>query len=345
MITPDRLSAEAALPPIVHRRGDPLFVVGHGRSGTSILTNLIRRYLRVAFGTESQFFVRFERRLASYGDLHDARNLRALVDDIAAERFFVRSRKYNLELDIARVCRDAEPRSYAGVLTAIFSQFAESQNMARWGDKTPEYSHHLPVLHRLFPTAQYIHVVRDGRDVALSGYHVHFGAKNAYTAAAEWQALLQKVARDRAALPAGAMIEVRYEDLLSQPAAVFQRLIEFLAIDDPGGNVSRAVGACAAAELRADNFGKWRHELTPREQAVFAAVAGDSLRAYGYEAPVSTAAPGPLARLYWSADNHLRRMAVPAYWRDNIYKAGVRLRAYTRTVRRRQEPATPDRAR
>ena len=64
--------------PIRHRRTDPVFVIGHGRSGTSILATLLRQHLRVAFGTESQFFIRYHRQLARYGDLSREANRRAV---------------------------------------------------------------------------------------------------------------------------------------------------------------------------------------------------------------------------------------------------------------------------
>src|SRR5215211_3686231 len=119
--------------PIVHRRRrDPLFIVGHGRSGTSIATTLVRTHLRVAFATESQFFIRVYRRLAKYGDLSVDANRRLLVTDLGRERFFRRSAKYGLQLDVERVVREANPPTYAGVLAAIFTHLAESQQMERW---------------------------------------------------------------------------------------------------------------------------------------------------------------------------------------------------------------------
>jgi hypothetical protein len=312
---------------ISHRRHDPVFIVGHGRSGTSVLTHLVRKYLRVAFGTESQFFVRYYRRLDRYGDLARESARRLLVEDLSRERFFQRSRKYGVRLDVERAVREAAPPTYAGVLAAIMRQSAESQQMERWGDKTPEYSRHLPVLYELFPSAQFIHIVRDGRDVALSGYLMHFGAKNAYTAASQWRDVVSTVNAFAATVPSSQFMELRYEDLLTETTATFARLIGFLDIDNPDGSVSEAVGTLASSELRAGNFNRWKTELSPREQDIFAAVAGSWLARYGYEitGPVPKA-PGRLAAAYWHADNVVRRLLMREYWADNVYKARVRLR-------------------
>jgi hypothetical protein len=314
--------------PIRHRRQDPVFVVGHGRSGTSILASLIRKYLQVAFGTESQFFIRYHRQLARYGDLTREPKRRVLVEDLSRERFFQRSKKYGVKLDVDRAVREADPRTYAGVLAAIMRQNAECQQMERWGDKTPEYTAHLPVLYDLFPTAQFIHIVRDGRDVALSGYRMHFGAKNAYAAARQWSHVLTQVQGFAARVPNTAFMELRYEDLLTNTAETFAQIIAFLDIEDPDGQVRATVGQCAARDLRTGNFGKWKRDFSRREQDMFVAIAGSQLARYGYEAAAPMRSPpGHLGGWYWEADNVIRRMAMPEYWADTVYKARLRLRA------------------
>lgn len=328
------MSGSCDLARVRHRRTDPVFIIGHGRSGTSILTNLVRKYLGVAFGTESQFFVRYYRRLASYGDLAVDGNLERLVGDIGTERFFVRSRKFGVRLDVARAVRECEPRTYGGALVSIFRQVAAAQQMTRWGDKTPEYIRHLPLLLELFPRAQFIHIVRDGRDVALSGYEMHFGCKNAYTAAIEWRTAVDHGRHFGAALPEGAFIEIRYEDLLRVPGDVMARLIGFLEIHDDGA-LERRVRAQVPSELRPGNSGKWKRLMPAGDQLLFAALAGETLRACGYEVPAEVPPrPGPLASVYWEADNILRRMAGAGYWRDNVYKARLRLQEYVRSPRR-----------
>jgi hypothetical protein len=334
-----RLKAQGGglVQPIRHRRKDPVFVVGHGRSGTSILSTLLRSHLQVAFGTESQFFVRYYRQLTRYGDLKREPNRRFLVEDLSRERFFQRSKKYGVRLDVERAVRDADPQTYAGVLAAIMRQNAECQQMERWGDKTPEYTAHLPLLRELFPTAQFIHIVRDGRDVALSGYQMHFGAKNAFAAARQWSSMLRQVQAFAATMPETAFMELRYEDLLTNTARAFEQIIGFLDIEDPDGEVKARIGAAAAADLRAGNFGKWKTDLSRREQEMFVAIAGSELAHYGYEAAVATrSAPGYLGSLYWRADNVIRRMAMREYWTDTVYKARLRLRAQQLPMRMRR---------
>ena len=75
-----------------HRDRGPVFVVGHARSGTTILTKAIRQHLQIGFGTESQFIVRLHKHAESLGDLRDDRIRCRLIDTLARERFFFRTR-------------------------------------------------------------------------------------------------------------------------------------------------------------------------------------------------------------------------------------------------------------
>lgn len=64
---------------VMHTRLAPVHVIGYPRSGRSLTCRLLRRYLKVSFGTESQFVVRYSRRLRRYGDFNDDSNLRRLI--------------------------------------------------------------------------------------------------------------------------------------------------------------------------------------------------------------------------------------------------------------------------
>ena len=91
--------------------------------------------------------------LDEFGDPDLARRL---LDDISRERYFVRTgRNFGFRLDQERVLRDMKAKSFGALLDAVFQQFAASQGAGRWGDKTPEYSLHLPDIHDLFPHALY----------------------------------------------------------------------------------------------------------------------------------------------------------------------------------------------
>jgi hypothetical protein len=318
-----------------HSRLCPVFVLGHARSGTSLMCRLLRDHLRINFGTESQFIVRYQQRLARYGDLRDERRMRWLLEELSHERFFARSRQnFGFVFDIDRAVRAIEPRSYAGAVRGVFEQFAASQGMVRWGDKTPEYCRHLPLVHSLFPDAQFVHVVRDGRAVARSSFKLGFGPKNAYEAAIEWGDTLRDIASFRDTLPASAFLQVRYEDLLEDPVATMASIAAFLGVDNHT-EVIEGAAPHLRAWVRQENASKWKQHLSWREIECFEAFAGAELEANGYERQFRPrrGRHSALEAVLWRAQAASRRLTNRRYWLDNWYKAGVRLRDATMPLR------------
>lgn len=314
--------------PVPHTRHEPVMLIGHGSSGTTIASMLIREHLGIAFGTETQFFVRYYKQQQYFGDLRREKNLRRLVREILAERYFKRTgAKYGFQVTEEDVLQRVIDPTLQGVLRAIFEQLAEQLGMARWGDKTPEYVHHLPILDQLVPGAQYIHVIRDGRDVALSVFGRYFGAKSVYSAAVEWRHAVEQVEEFARRLPRDRYLEVHYEELLANPRAWFARLIRFLGIDDPRDELLDSIAAQVPAELNVQNSNKWRTRFSPAQQRLYEQVAGDVLRRHGYES--ARARPvdfGPLRRSLWRLDNRLRVWSRPSYWQDHWYRSKTRLK-------------------
>jgi hypothetical protein len=315
--TPDRVH---------HREPTPVFVVGHARSGTSILTKLIRQHLQIAFGTESQFIVRLAEQANKAGDLTNESNRRRFIEMVAQERFFTRTRRnYGFAFDVDAALETTRTGTYRSVLDAVFGQLAAHMGHVRWGDKTPEYALHMPVLQGLYPEARFVNVVRDGRDVALSIFEEQFGAKNIFVAARHWAACLQAVADFRRSHPRAQVLDVRYEDLLDEPGRVFEGLVQFLDIDDSGG-LSRSVGTAVRQQLRAGNSRKWKTRLSRDEQRIFEAVAGAWLQHFKYECVAGPLpAPGALTTLRWTLDDAFKKARRGDYWRDNMYRLGLRL--------------------
>jgi hypothetical protein len=313
---------------VKHKSKTPVFIIGHGRSGTSITANLFTKYLKISFGTESQFIVRYYKKLNKYGDLNVDENLKRLISDLTHERWFERSKKFGMVADVDAIFNGLTERSYRGILESIFMQLARLNHMQRWGDKTPEYVYHLPVLKALFPGARYIHIVRDGRDVALSLFQMHFGSKNIYKAAKEWKDVILMV-KDFAAqsLDKEQFMEFRYEDLLVKPAQIFAQIIDFLELDDTDGKLIDFISANIPNDLKAGNFNKWKGSLSQSDQELFEKAACDVLADYGYETTIEDVQSfSPIHRVYWNIDNQIKKWKTPGYWEDNVYRVKLRIK-------------------
>lgn len=277
----------------------PVFIVGCPRSGTSLLRNLLRSHPHLAFPRESHFIPRFSR---AYGDPRDEH---AAID--LARRVLSLSWIERWELDVTPDAF-AGCRSFRAVVSTLFEAWARREGKPRWGDKTPHYLTEIRTLLRLFPEGQVVHVYRDGRDVALSWLRTRLHPANLCTAATLWRTWVRAGRCAGAAVAGDAYTEVAYERLVNDTRATMQEVCAFLhePFSDavlvpsplPQGPRIRALSV-SAAEVVPANAGQWRTQLSARERALFAAVAGDLLAELGYEVPDPPRRVGPAERLLW----------------------------------------------
>ena len=139
---------------------------------------------------------------------------------------------------------------------------------------------------------QVIHLVRDGRDVALSYRAAHFGPKHVYPLARRWRTYLATAEEARATLGDQAFLQVRYEDLVTAPEGELRRICRFLGEEFAPSMLTFYQGRTLHGDQRnaqnlrrpvmSQNVGRWRTEMTPREIRIFEALAGTDLERYGY---------------------------------------------------------------
>lgn len=271
----------------------PVIIVGAPRSGTSLLSRIIGRNPAIAVPRESHFYDTFLPWIAHYGDLRRPRNRERLLRDILETP---RLRRWIPRVDgraaLARI--EANGRfDLNGIVAGIMEAWTEAQGKSRWGEKTPHHLFFADHILKGFPAASFVHIVRDGRDVAVSWKKARFGPKHVYPAARRWSEHLAMARRLEARL-GPKFFELRYEDLLRDPETIVRQLCEFLRVEylpqmlspDPS-YADYSADARNRANLPkavlAGNTGRWRQMLSRRELRIFEAVAGEDLEAYGYE--------------------------------------------------------------
>ncbi|MET0939094.1 MAG: sulfotransferase [Gaiellaceae bacterium] len=267
----------------------PLFVLGVSRSGTTLLRVILDRSPGIAIPDETFFIPQLAHRHPGTVDvesfLDDLRRLPRLAAwEVAADEFAARLR----------------PGMRAGeAIGAVFSAYAAKHGKPRWGDKTPMYMRHLGLIEELFPDAQYVHLIRDGRDAALAFLDMPSGVvtktwahpRSAAGFACEWrtevrraQALGRKVDKMR-------YLEVRYEGLVADTEGVIRSICDFLALPFEPAMLEYA-GAVDVSEkphhqrlLQPPTRGvrNWRDQMRPEDAAAFEHIAGDLLTELGYE--------------------------------------------------------------
>lgn len=312
----------------------PAFIIGAPRSGTSWFQFLIGAHPLVATPQEIDLFSRYiplvwdawEHEL---GRPPEAR-IAGLITALTQEEF------------------EHQLRSFAaGVHERILAMKPGATVVL---EKDPPYSLHVPLINRLLPEARFLHLIRDGRDVAVS----------MMASSRSWNQWLPGTVREaastwreyvEAALQAsdfhGRYLEVRYEALVEDGAAELLRVFDFLGLEADielceqisdtnrfsalakrrelspsiafGGEALRTFGRPPEPEgfLRRGRAGDWATAMSRRQVRIFDEVAGELLACLGYETPGAAGVRvrgiplRPLRRL----DNLLRGGARRLGWR------------------------------
>lgn len=330
----DRTAVETAPAHSEAPAAPPVFVVGCPRSGTTLLRLMLDAHPSLSIPPESHFIPQLwgaRRRYITGGRFEADRMVRDLVGT-------ARFREWDLPPDAVRERVRALPHpTFAGVVDAVFAAYAEQQGKRRWGDKTPGYSLEMPLLARLFPHARFVHLIRDGRDVALSFFGV-IGPKTMAEAAEVWRHRIEIAQRDGAALGSERYTEVRYEDLVADPEAALAPVCAFLGLEQHPGMLrysERIDRTIPGSERRIhQNLAKpptkglrdWRRDMAPADVETFEAIAGRELARLGYERAVPRLGIGArvrarkaLARIAASRTTYkLRRRAFAAVKRGAL---------------------------
>jgi hypothetical protein len=201
----------------------PFFIVGCPRSGTTLLRLMLDAHPRLAVPRESHWVVGLPR--SRFGRLSRPRTL----DEALADQ---RVRRWDVDPNVLREeTRGARPSTYPELVSAVFSAYAAAHGKARWGDKTPPYVTFLPQLDRWFPDAQFVHIIRDGRQVATSLIEHRWGPRTAVKGGFWWRRMVTAGRRDGSRLTGDRYLELRLEDLVADPDGALRRVCAFLGED------------------------------------------------------------------------------------------------------------------
>jgi hypothetical protein len=271
------------------------FVVGSGRSGTTLLRLMLEQHPDLAIPPESYFPVSMRHREPRY---HSSTgfDLDAFVTDLLRN---VRFQDWGLsESTVRSALRGVEPIDWAEAIRRTFALYAEKEGKPRYGDKTPWFIMRITELSLLFAESRFVHLIRDGRDVALSIREMSWGPSRMPALAEFWAKRIRVGRTEGARLGPERYHELRYEDLVEDPASELRRVCAFLDLDfreEMLAYAGRAPDAVLERERdqhrhlsKAVTKGlrDWRTQLSPDDVAVFEAVAGRELVSCGYERAV-----------------------------------------------------------
>jgi hypothetical protein len=294
---------------------EKFFILGHARSGTTILMRLARLHPEVHCNYQAHFFTR-------------APLLKSLIDTPEAADWLSRkSNRWNRGRDLSSLVMRA-------AADFIMERDAAREGKRIVGDKSPSSAIHgqtVRDMHAIYPDAKLIYIVRDGRDVLISERFRNFVEDSKYltagdrriiealkvdqapftdgrrsiftdefirTVAKRWVDDLTEIDSEAKRLYPSAYFSLRYEDLLSTPFAEIQKLWAFLGVQtDPAleAEVQKEMrqnldeewqirrNESIASFLPKGKAGNWRNMFTQHDRQVFKDVAGEVLIRWNYE--------------------------------------------------------------
>jgi hypothetical protein len=278
----------------------PIFIIGVPRSGTTLLRVLLDSHSAIAALPETPWL------LGAYGP---DPSLRGVIDGLIEGR-------YGAVRNIAGVEPDHVFAAGRAFLEAMFADVLSGRGKTRLAFKTPADIRHLDFLLKLMPNAFYVHITRDGRDVALSQIakkgsffsdlkeYRRIGFANLLRRWVEWEQRIRSLLyRDGVCV-----VHVKYEDLIAHPARELGRITAFLGLPYEAAMLDYAsrchdypsweAGSTDVSRnerISADSAGKWRRaKMTPEMLHALMKYDG-ALVAFGY-AP-SGLSPDPARRI------------------------------------------------
>jgi hypothetical protein len=302
------------------RNAAPVFVLGCPRSGTTLLYHMLLSAGGFAvYRAETHVFNLLAPR---FGNLVTLADRKQMMDVWLRTEYFRRSGLGANEFR-ARVLEEC--RSAGDFLRLLMENVARQQGVPRWAECTPEHLLYLREIKRSIPSALVVHVIRDGRDVAMSlakkGWirTLPADSNGALIAAGLYWSWIVNRGRQIGRELGPDYLEVRFEELNLQPREALAKIAPFIAQELDYGQICKVgIGSVSKPNTsfgdKNHNFspiGRW-HDLQPKELKSLETVLGDRLCELGYEVmtahlvSMSLAARSALYPAWFSAKHWLK---------------------------------------
>lgn len=282
----------------------PVFIIGNPRSGTTLLRLILNAHSKMVVPPEAgfAFWLYPKYRDFSFNDL------KAFLEEMKETK---KIRNWNLDWSkLENYLTNARPQNYGELIDHIYTYYAQSigKEVQRWGDKNNFYLNHIDEIKEVFPDAYFIHIIRDGRNVACS--YKKLNKKQIVSEDApnlpdriegianEWKSNIQKIRRSFEKFNYENALEIRLEDLTANPEEMVRNIVDFIGEDfessmleyyKTSGN-SKVIPKDYlqwkkknTLPIQEESIDKYKRELTEEQISKFYAIAGEHLRECGYQ--------------------------------------------------------------
>lgn len=276
----------------------PFFIVGSGRSGSTLLRRLLNNHTRIVIPPETYVLGLAIKRYRQQSTMR----WNDLVEYVFSTfEFHPEFKTFDLSLrPLVNELKDAskENRNLAFMLNSFYHYYAQQhtgKDCELWADKTPVNTFSLERIYSVFPDAKFIHIIRDGCDVVSS--YVTSGIYQSFEEAAKrWKMSVMLAEKFRKKHPE-TMLAIRYEDLVTEPKCTLQNICRFIGVEFEAQMLEeRKIGdgklgdvemhdhhANVLKPLTADSIGKGRALLPDDAKVKVQKIIGGQLKKLGYD--------------------------------------------------------------
>lgn len=277
----------------IERKYAPVFVVGCHRSGTNLVyDNLLSSG---GFAIQRIFLPIYKMLIPHFGPLNKLKNRQRIVETWLRSKGFRRSGLNAHEIASQLM---AECRSGGDFIRIVMENVTSQQGARRWVLYDPDNALIIPRVKSDFPNALFVHMIRDGRDIAVSlkkmgGFRPlpwDRKSRSLEATALFWDWMVNK-GREGGRLFPDDYIEVHYEDLVSDPRTTLARLGGFLHLDLDYERIQKAaLGTLTKSNSsfrdqekeKVHPLNRWKQKLASAQIASIEALVGRTLVDTGY---------------------------------------------------------------
>lgn len=258
-----------------------IFIVGVGRSGTSLLQSMLNAHSSIAFFPETQFLRNYVWKSFPW------KGKDSFLETLRGDEVFSR----------LGIFEDSSFKSTLEYYNIISSVYLSKKGKTVIGDKDPRNIEFLEELGSTFSGSTIVHISRDPRDVVLSRTKAKWSQHWPFIFHAFiYEAQILKGYRATAKLKKSKLLEIKYEALLQNPARELTRVLKEVDLPFEPTMLSFKNSSLELVDksevqwkketlepLLTGNSGKWRHELSPFQNALVEAICRNSMLRNGYE--------------------------------------------------------------
>lgn len=268
-----------------------VFIVGRGRSGTTLLKSMLDRHPDIAIAPESLFVISVYSRYRA--GKWDKRRVLRFFNDIWLEGR-LQNWGFDKELLKKRLLDNAGTANFSDLCRIVYQEYASQngkKNVAIVGDKNPHYALFLHKLLKIFPDAHFIHLLRDYRDNVLSYKGVTFDLKNTAALSYRWVLYNKNVKKFASEYP-DRSLQVKYEDLVLSSLVTLEKICAFIGVEyksqmlesnDTSVKINQPWHKNVSRPPDPGLLSQWESRMSVKDLIIAESIAGKYGQEFGYE--------------------------------------------------------------